>query len=231
MLNHDVAGPVTTVRETFVGDGVQVNFTMSVTPATDNDVQVFIGGVHQHPDDWSFSDTTLTFTEAPFDGAKIVAQIGNQVGSLAVPADGSVTAAKIANSAVTDSKLANGSVTQAKLAFSQVFSEMYTTPELIIAPATEVTLMHGLSSRPWFFVVTLNCVVAEDDYEVGDEVALYSGSEWQTVPTGCNVFTRNATHLTVRTGSYSAVFLTLNASGTSTDITPVNWRLVIRALA
>lgn len=108
-------GSVIVVRDTFTGDGVDTAFTLSVTPGADAELEVYIDGVHQHEDEWSFSGTTLTIPEAPVNGSKITAKISNQAGSAAVPADGSVTAAKIANGAIdATAKLANDVVTPEK---------------------------------------------------------------------------------------------------------------------
>jgi len=49
----------------FSGNGSTVNFTLSVTPASENFTWVFVNGVYQQKDTYSLSGTTLTFSEAP----------------------------------------------------------------------------------------------------------------------------------------------------------------------
>ena len=49
----------------FNGTGSQIDFTLSVTPATENNTMVYISGVYQQKDTYSISGTTLTFSTAP----------------------------------------------------------------------------------------------------------------------------------------------------------------------
>jgi len=66
-----VDGPVnagTITRDTFSGTGAQTAFTLSVDPVSENNAQVFIGGVYQQKSEYSVSGTTLTFSAAPVAG-------------------------------------------------------------------------------------------------------------------------------------------------------------------
>jgi len=56
-------GEVTTQQ--FTGDGTDVDFTLSSSPASTAVLTVFIDGVFQEDGTYSLSGTTLTFTEAP----------------------------------------------------------------------------------------------------------------------------------------------------------------------
>ena len=49
----------------FNGTGSQTAFTMSQSPATENNTSVYISGVYQQKDTYSISGTTLTFSTAP----------------------------------------------------------------------------------------------------------------------------------------------------------------------
>jgi hypothetical protein len=49
----------------FNGTGSQTAFTMSTSPATENNTNVYISGVYQQKDTYSISGTTLTFSVAP----------------------------------------------------------------------------------------------------------------------------------------------------------------------
>lgn len=110
------SGSVVVVRDAFMGDGVDTMFTMSVTPAADDEISVYIEGVYQNETEWSFTGTTLTLTEAPANGAKGEIVIHNQAGDTTVPADGSVTAAKVANGAIdAATKIADSVIPAAKL--------------------------------------------------------------------------------------------------------------------
>jgi collagen type VII alpha len=59
------------VVDTFAGTGAQVNFVLSVTPTGINQTLVNIDGVAQLKGSYSLSGSTLTFTEAPVNGANI----------------------------------------------------------------------------------------------------------------------------------------------------------------
>jgi len=49
----------------FNGTGSQTAFTMTASPATENNTAVYISGVYQQKDTYSISGTTLTFSTAP----------------------------------------------------------------------------------------------------------------------------------------------------------------------
>lgn len=49
----------------FTGDGSTVNFTLGMSPLTENNTQVYIDGVYQEKGTYSVSGTTLTFSTAP----------------------------------------------------------------------------------------------------------------------------------------------------------------------
>lgn len=59
-------GAVNYTVDSFIGDGSTVAYTMTVAPADDQQVQVFVGSVYQEPTTaYTVSGTTLTFTSAP----------------------------------------------------------------------------------------------------------------------------------------------------------------------
>lgn len=61
------------VKDSFIGDGITVSFTMSITEPTETAILVFIGNVHQNPSvAYTVSGTTITFVEAPPAGMDIV---------------------------------------------------------------------------------------------------------------------------------------------------------------
>lgn len=64
--------PTTSVTlDSFTGNGVQVDFTLSSTPASKNYTIVVVSGVFQLKGTYSLSGTTLTFSEAPPNGASV----------------------------------------------------------------------------------------------------------------------------------------------------------------
>lgn len=53
------------VKNDFIGDGVEVNFTLSSAPSTILATNVFINGVYQEKDSYSLSGNVITFSIAP----------------------------------------------------------------------------------------------------------------------------------------------------------------------
>lgn len=49
----------------YTGDGTTVNFTLPISPISENWINVFINGVYQFKNTFSVSASTLSFSEAP----------------------------------------------------------------------------------------------------------------------------------------------------------------------
>lgn len=95
---QDVALGTSFPYQTFSGNGSTTAFTLSSAPGSLGSIEVFIAGVRQKPSTdytWS-SGTTLTFTTAPGSGTNNVFVRWVTTQAINVPADGSVTAAKMA---------------------------------------------------------------------------------------------------------------------------------------
>ena len=73
-LLEDVKTDVTSTLtvDTFTGDGSTTAFTLSVAPASEDNLIVFIEGVYQNPGDFTLSGTTLTLDVAPANSRKII---------------------------------------------------------------------------------------------------------------------------------------------------------------
>lgn len=68
-----VQGNVTIAKDSFTGDGSTTVYTLSVTPANENAILVFVGNVHQNPGiAYSLTGATLTFSGPPPDTHTIV---------------------------------------------------------------------------------------------------------------------------------------------------------------
>jgi hypothetical protein len=81
--------------DAFSGNGSTVAFTLSGDPGTENNTQVFVGGVYQEKDTYSLSGTTLTFSAAPPSGTSNIEVVWAQPLAIGVPGDGTVTPAKL----------------------------------------------------------------------------------------------------------------------------------------
>lgn len=53
------------VKNDFIGDGVEVNYTLSSAPSTKLATNIFINGVYQEKDSYSLAGNVITFTVAP----------------------------------------------------------------------------------------------------------------------------------------------------------------------
>jgi hypothetical protein len=96
----DSASPMNITTQTFSGNGSQVNFTLSETPAFPAAVDVYLAGVAQRlTAQYSVSGNVLTFVTAPPNAANnvYVKIISSATGE--VPPDGSVTEVKLADDA------------------------------------------------------------------------------------------------------------------------------------
>ena len=102
------AGFASIVKDDLTPNGSTTAFTLSKQVANANDIAVFLGNVRQEPTDaYTVSGTTLTMSEAPASGLNFyVLHIAGTLESSVVPADDTISTAKIQSSAITDAKIA-----------------------------------------------------------------------------------------------------------------------------
>jgi hypothetical protein len=107
----------TRTKQDFTANGSTTAFTLSSAVASPNDIEVFVGNVRQEPTDaYTVNGTTLTMSEAPATGMNFYVVFKQLEENSVVPADGTISSAKIAANAVTTAKITNANITQAKLA-------------------------------------------------------------------------------------------------------------------
>ena len=63
------------ILDTFTGDGSTTAYTLSVTPANEDALIVFIDGVYQEKGDYALSNAVLTLDTAPASGEKLAVHI------------------------------------------------------------------------------------------------------------------------------------------------------------
>ena len=114
-------GGATLAVDNFTGDGSDTTFTMGADPLEENNTQVYIDGVYQFKNTYSISGTTLTFSEAPANGALVeVMRISASTVTVGTPDDNTVSTVKIQNDAVTQAKIADDAVGADQLASNAV---------------------------------------------------------------------------------------------------------------
>ena len=69
------SGSSNKILNTFTGDGSTAAFTLTVTPANEDALMVFIDGVYQEKGDYSLSSAVLTLDTAPASGEKVACHI------------------------------------------------------------------------------------------------------------------------------------------------------------
>jgi hypothetical protein len=68
-----ILGTVSINKDTFSGDGITTVFTLSQTPISTKTILVFVGNVHQNPDDsFILSGNQITFYNPPPDGQTVI---------------------------------------------------------------------------------------------------------------------------------------------------------------
>ena len=102
------AGFASIVKDDLTADGSTTAFTLSKQVANANDIAVFVGNVRQEPTDaYTVNGTTLTMSAAPASAINFyVLHIAGTVESSVIPADGTISSAKIVSGAITDAKIA-----------------------------------------------------------------------------------------------------------------------------
>lgn len=94
-------------KQDFTANGSTTAFTLSSAVASANDIEVFVGNVRQEPTDaYTVNGTTLTMSEAPATGINFYVVFKQLEENSVVPADNTISTAKIVNNAVTVGKLA-----------------------------------------------------------------------------------------------------------------------------
>lgn len=101
---------------TFTGNGATTVFTLTQTPASKDNTQVYINGIYQPKASYTLNGLLLTITPAPANGSSIEVSIGvPSTSNIVTVADGAISTAKLADNSVTTDKILDSSITSAKV--------------------------------------------------------------------------------------------------------------------
>ena len=109
-LGKDLVGILSHNKEmtTMTGDGSTTTLTLTRTPGSVNNVEVYMDGIFQTPGvEYTLMGNTITFTSAPDTGIDVVAMVG-QDSIIVTPETNSITGSKIVDGSITDAKIATG---------------------------------------------------------------------------------------------------------------------------
>lgn len=101
-IGYDPSAPGTISIQRFTAGtdftaGSTTTLTITYNPGSANNIDIYFDGQYQHHDQWSISGNTITFTAAiPLGTSVVEVKYGNSV-AINVPADASVTMAKLSS--------------------------------------------------------------------------------------------------------------------------------------
>lgn len=101
-------GAVNIVVQRFNGTGSQTVFSLSGSPGSENNTNIYISGVYQQKDTYDLVGNQLTFSSAPPIGTNNIEVAFGAQAPIGVPSDNAVNTQHLQNGAVTLGKLAPG---------------------------------------------------------------------------------------------------------------------------
>ena len=98
-------------KQDFTANGSTKAFTLSSAVASANDIEVFVGNVRQEPTDaYTVNGVTLTMSAAPANGVNFYVIFKGVEENSVVPADGTISSAKLTSNALSPITLSSGKV-------------------------------------------------------------------------------------------------------------------------
>lgn len=114
---------------------------------------------------------------------------------------------------------------QVKAAISAV---KYESSYFSITDGASISLTHGLGAVPDMVSVELKCVVAEDNYSVGDIIEIAITTDSASAPEGVGIV-KSATSLTVLVANNGPGEYVNKTDGTGEVLKSANWDMKVRA--
>ena len=126
--------------QSFPGDGLTTSFTLSITPRSENNTQVYFNGIYQNKSSYTLLGNSLIFDEAP-----TVAEVIEVVTVASIPI-GTTTAAQTSitdSGNYYDSSSVEGALQEVGLKASFVKDAILSYPDYAAASAAAATLPNG----------------------------------------------------------------------------------------
>ena len=101
--------------ERFTGNASTQSFALSLIPGTENNTQIYIGGVYQQKNTYTLDSKVIGFSTAPVSGDSNIEVMYLSTASVGTPGADTVDNSKLTDSAVDSDILRTGSVILAKL--------------------------------------------------------------------------------------------------------------------
>lgn len=224
------------VVDSFTGTGAQTMFALSQNGGSQNNLQVFLAGVHQKPGtDYTLDGSNVSFAVAPANGVAIVIRYGTIV-EFGTPTDGSVTTSKLGDLAVTAAKLAADAVTTLKvLARAITFAKIQAISTSRLLGRTtassgdieELTAGSGLTlaggSLDTSKASSAELVTGTDAVKAATAAALDAAGFARTIASG-NINTSGDTTINIPAGAWKEVIVDVVGLIANTDYLPY-WRV------
>lgn len=151
----------------FTGNGVDTDFTLSFDPRHENNVNVYFDGVYQHKTEFTVSGTTLSFSEAPENGADIEVVIPTFT-EINEPADNTVTAAKLHSELSPVFKEENSFNTFSQVVLATLDSSVYRSAKF------QVQITDTVANE--YHMVEVSCIHDDTTVYISEYGTIFTGS-------------------------------------------------------
>jgi hypothetical protein len=111
------------------------------------------------------------------------------------------------------------------------FTKSFESSQQTITSGGSLAIAHGLGVKPKLYLAFLQCVVADGNYNIGDEIHAPVSNTGSAASLNTAMFP-DATNINIRFGNAANAFQAVDKTGGGfTQLTNSSWRLVVRAWA
>jgi hypothetical protein len=153
--------------DTMTGDGSDTTLALSVSPGSENNVQITFDGVTQHHSTFSLSGSTITFSTAPPTGV-LVEAVSGTASTTGTPDDGTVSLAKMAVNSIDSDQYVDGSIDAVHMSANSVDSDAYVDASIDLAHIATNQIDETLMKDAFVGDFTDATVTASDYFIHGD---------------------------------------------------------------